>query len=291
MLDRAEALLPVVRGSVPPLKATNPALIAMLFLENSTRTRCSFQTAAYRLGHQAMLLGSSGTSLSKGESFLDTAKTIAAMGVDAIVVRTSQAGGPALLTEHLACPILNAGDGRNEHPTQALLDALALRGRLGDLAGRTIVIVGDITNSRVARSNVWCLSALGASIVLCGPPPLLPQAFEALAPERCLITDNLDDALARADAVMMLRVQRERGGARSIGKDYATAFGLTDARAANLGSTVPILHPGPANKGVEIGSGAYDDASRSLIQEQVTCGVAIRMAAIERAVGTKSDWD
>ena len=285
LLNRAEALLPIARGTVASLSSDAPAVIAMMFLEDSTRTRCSFETAAYRLGHQTVLLGSSGSSISKGESFLDTAETIASMGVDAIVVRTSYAGGAAMLASHLACPVLSAGDGRNEHPTQALLDALTLRGRLGDLTGRTIVIVGDIANSRVARSNIWCLSALGASILLCGPPPLVPESMAALAPGHCSRCEHLDEALAQADGVMMLRVQRERGAARSIGVDYATAFGLSEARAARLDPAVPVLHPGPANKGVEIAAEVYGDPQRSLVREQVTGGVAVRMAVIERSLG------
>jgi aspartate carbamoyltransferase catalytic subunit len=160
-----------------------------------------------------------------------------------------------------------------------------LRGRLGDLSGRTILIVGDIVNSRVARSNIWCLSALGASIVLCGPPPLVPESMEALAPGQCSRCESLDEALAHADGVMMLRVQRERGAARSIGTDYATSFGLSEARAAQLDPAVPVLHPGPANTGVEIAAGVYRDPARSLVREQVTCGVAVRMAVLERALG------
>lgn len=284
LLDRAEAFLPIVQGEEPPVPATRPAFIANLFLEASTRTRCSFEVAAHRLGHTSVLLGPSGTSITKGESFLDTARTLDAMGVDAIVVRTTLAGGAAAMAKAVGCPIINAGDGRNEHPTQALLDALALRGRLGDLEGRTILIVGDILNSRVARSNIWCLAALGARITLCGPAPLVPGTMMALAPDAISISDDLDAVLPEADAVMMLRVQRERGAGASIGEDYATAYGLTLARANRLDRRVPVLHPGPANKGVEIAAEVHEDPERSLVLWQVACGVAVRMAVLARAV-------
>lgn len=281
LLDRASSLLPVVRREAPPLKADRPAIVANLFFENSTRTRCSFEVAAWRLGHSSVTLGSSGTSMNKGETLQDTAQTIAAMGVDAIVVRCSESGGAAKIQEWTDLPVINAGDGRNEHPTQGLLDALALKERLGALEGRKILIVGDIANSRVARSNIFGLSTLGAQIVLLGPPALLPESMVQLAPGAVTIQQNLDEALLEADAVMMLRVQRERGAADSIGADYREAYGLTVDRADRLDAGVPILHPGPSNRGVEIDDAVHDDPDRSIIRTQVTCGVAVRMAVLE----------
>ena len=281
LLDRARSLLGVVRGEKPPMRPDRPAVVANLFFESSTRTRCSFEVAAWRLGHAPVTLGSSGTSMSKGETLADTARTIAAMGVNAIVVRCSESGGAAKILEVTGGPVVNAGDGRNEHPTQGLLDALALQERLGALEGRKILIVGDIANSRVARSNIFGLSALGAQIVLIGPPALVPESMIELAPGSVTIQHDFDQALPEADALMMLRVQRERGASSSIGADYRTAYGLTADRAAQLDEEVPILHPGPSNRGVEIDDVVHDDPDRSLIGFQVTCGVAVRMAVLE----------
>ena len=181
-------------------------------------------------------------------------------------------------------PVINAGDGRNEHPTQGLLDALALQHRLGALEGRTVLIVGDIDNSRVARSNVHGLTALGCRVLLVGPPTLVSERMCELVPGSVEVGHDLDAALPRADAVMMLRIQRERGASRAIGTDYRTSYGLTRDRANRLGEGVPILHPGPSNRGVEIDDEVHDDPDRSLIRFQVAAGVAVRMAALERAI-------
>ena len=281
LLDRASSLLPVVRGEEPPLELDSHAIVGLLFFENSTRTRCSFEVATRRLGLYPMALSSAGSSISKGETLADTARTIKSMGVEVIVARCSESGGAAKILEATGGPVINAGDGRHEHPTQGLLDALALQERLGSLEGKSILIVGDIANSRVARSNIHGLSALGAQIVLVGPPALVPEAMAELAPGAITIHHDLDDALPQADAVMTLRVQLERGGGEAIGSDYRKAYGLTEDRAARLGADVPVLHPGPSNRGVEIDDAVHDDPQRSLISTQVTCGVAVRMAVLE----------
>ena len=288
LLAHAGSLLPVVRGESPPLVEENPAVVGLLFFENSTRTRCSFEVAAYRLGHHPLTLTSSGSSISKGETLADTARTIDAMGVQAIVVRCSESGGAALIQEATGGPVINAGDGRNEHPTQGLLDALALQEHLGDLEGKTILIAGDIANSRVARSNIHGLDALGAQILLVGPQALVPESMVALAPKSVRVMHDIDEALPMADAVMALRVQRERGGGDAMGGDYRKAYGLTVERAARLEANVPVMHPGPSNRGVEIDDLVHDDPQRSLITLQVTCGVAVRMAIMQRALGITS---
>ena len=283
ILDRAESLLPVVReGAASPVPERR-AMIGLLFLENSTRTRCSFEVAVGRLGHQPVVLTGRGSSLDKGESLVDTAANLAAMGLDVLVIRSAIAGGATLVAKNIGIPVVNAGDGRHEHPTQALLDASMLRARLGSLAGKRVLIVGDILNSRVARSNIHALTAMGATVVLVGPPPLLPWTFAELGPG-VEVTHDLDGVLESADAVMMLRIQLERDAGRAVASDYRFAFGLTVDRLARLGPDVPILHPGPMNRGVEIDDAASADIARSSILEQVTRGVAVRMAIIDRAL-------
>ena len=284
ILDRARHLLPIATGEAAGFVAKRPSVIANMFLEDSTRTRCSFEVSAYRLGHSCVNLTSSGSSVSKGESLADTARTIAAMGVAAIVLRCRESGGASLVEKVTGLPVINAGDGRHEHPTQGLLDLLALRQHFGDLEGRKVLIVGDITNSRVARSNIYGLSAMGAKVHLVGPSTLVSSSMMKLSPKTVTMGNNLDSALLGADAVMMLRVQRERGASKSIGSDYRSRFGMTVERAEKLASGVPILHPGPSNRGFEIDDQVHDDPSRSLVSLQVTCGVAVRMAILERAL-------
>jgi aspartate carbamoyltransferase catalytic subunit len=283
ILDRADALLPVVRDGVALPDPPRSAVIGLLFLENSTRTRCSFEVATRRLGHQPIVLTGRGSSLDKGESLVDTAANLAAMGLDALVIRSAIAGGADLVARTIGIPVVNAGDGRHEHPTQALLDVSTLRARLGSLAGKRVLIVGDILNSRVARSNIHALMALGATVVLVGPPPLLPWTFAELGPG-VEVAHDLDGVLGSADAVMMLRIQLERDAGRAVASDYRFAFGLTAERLERLRPDVPILHPGPMNRGVEIDDAAAADIARSSILEQVTRGVAVRMAIIDRAL-------
>lgn len=286
LLDRAERLLPAAVGDAPAEERLRGRVIANIFFEDSTRTRVSFEIAAKRLGAEVVNLGAAGSSASKGETLVDTARNIEAMGVDAIVMRTSISGGAALVAKAVACPVINAGDGRHEHPTQALLDALTLRIRLGELQGRRIAIVGDIANSRVARSNAHLLVALGAHVVAVGPPALIPVGFDQIAagPGSITISHDLDSIIHDLDAIMMLRVQMERAAGGAISPDYRSAFGLTQDRRAKLRRGVPILHPGPVNRGTEIDDAVADDPEASVILAQVSCGVAARMAVLLRAL-------
>lgn len=286
LIDRAEQLLPAAVGEAPAEQRLRGRVVANIFFEDSTRTRVSFEIAAKRLGADVVNLGAAGSSTSKGETLVDTARNIEAMGVDAIVMRTSISGGAALVAKAVDCPVINAGDGRHEHPTQALLDALALRLRLGSLAGRRVAIVGDIANSRVARSNAHLLVALGAHVVAVGPPALIPAGFESLATGKgsISISHDLDAIIGEIDAIMMLRVQTERAAGGGISPDYRSSFGLTVERRQRLRPDAPILHPGPVNRGVEIDDAVADDAKASLILTQVSCGVASRMAVLLRAL-------
>lgn len=286
LLERAERLLPAAIGEANAEERLRGRVVANIFFEDSTRTRVSFEIAAKRLGASVVNLGASGSSASKGESLVDTARNIEAMGVDAIVVRTSISGGAALVADAVACPVINAGDGRHEHPTQGLLDVLTLTLRFGELAGKRVAIVGDIANSRVARSTTHALVALGAHVVIVGPPALVPVGFDHLARGAGSITisHDLDSILPEVDAIIMLRVQMERAAAGGIAPDYRTAYGLTAARRRALRSGAAILHPGPVNRGVEIDDSVADDPTDSLILTQVSCGVAARMAVLLRAL-------
>lgn len=286
LLDAAEAHLPVAERKAPPLSTLSGALVAQLFFEDSTRTRLSFEAAVARLGGRSISLSESGSSASKGESFLDTALNVEALGVDALVVRTALSGGPQLLARQLRCSILNAGDGRHEHPTQGLLDCLTIRRALGRIAGLKVAIVGDIANSRVARSALHALTTLGAHVRLVGPPTLLPASFKLVAKnhDRVSIAHELDSNLGELDAIMMLRIQLERAAGAAIASDYRIQFGLTRERASRLADHCVVLHPGPVNRGVEVDDDVADDARRSLILRQVTHGVAVRMAVLEHCL-------
>jgi aspartate carbamoyltransferase catalytic subunit len=292
-LDAAEAMLPFAAGQAKhpgsPLAGT---IIANIFFEDSTRTRVSFEVAAKRLGGEVTNLGASGSSASKGETLLDTARNIEAMGVDAIVVRSSISGGAAMLARHLEVPVINAGDGRHEHPTQGILDLLTMRrhfvaaGAGRDLRGRRVAIVGDIANSRVARSATHGLVALGAEVLLVGPPTLVSRDFEGLAkgPGSITVGHDLDGVLKSLDAIMLLRIQMERAAGSGISPDYRGMYGLTEVRAARLPERCAVLHPGPVNRGVEIDDAVADDPRWSRILPQVTAGVATRMAVLEACV-------
>jgi aspartate carbamoyltransferase catalytic subunit len=291
LLESAAGFLPVVTGDEPAADQLAGRIVANLFLENSTRTRVSFTVAARRLGATTVDLLGSTSSASKGESLVDTARNIAAMGIDAIVVRCSASGGAHLIAEHVDVPVINAGDGRCEHPTQGLLDTLALTESMGtlDLRERTIGIVGDIGNSRVARSAAYAMTALGADVIMIGPPGFVSSSFESLTyglggEDRGEIhmCHDLDAALPALDAVMMLRVQFERGSA--ITSDYSGQYGLNAARADRLPEHALVLHPGPVNRGLEI-EPEVADGPRSLIMQQVKCGVAARMAVLLEQLG------
>ncbi|MFL5328277.1 MAG: aspartate carbamoyltransferase catalytic subunit [Gemmataceae bacterium] len=256
------------------------ALVANIFYEPSTRTRTSFSLAARRLGADVVDFSTAGSSTSKGESFLDTAKTIEAMGVDIIVVRHSSSGAPHLLARNLKSAIINAGDGAHEHPTQALLDLFTIQRRMGKIPGLTVGIVGDIAHSRVARSNIFGLKKLGANVVVCGPPTLMPPGIEALGVR---VACRLDDILGECDVFNLLRLQTERqqtGLIPSLG-EYAALYCMTAERLAKAKSDALVLAPGPINRGVEITS-EVADGPRSAILEQVSHGLAVRMAVLNR---------
>lgn len=255
-------------------------VIVNAFFENSTRTVLSFAIAAHRLGADVVSLQADKSSVKKGETLEDTARTLGAMRPDAIVIRHGRSGAAADVATLIDCPVINAGDGTNEHPTQALLDAATLRRRFGQLAGLTIAICGDIRHSRVARSNAKLLRRLGATVRLAGPPMLMPEGIPAL---------SVDEAIEGADAVMMLRVQRERlddelGDAPG---EFLSRYGLTAERLARAAPNALVMHPGPVNRGVEIDGAIADDPQRSLILDQVEMGVAIRMACLDLLIGTR----
>src|SRR4051794_866587 len=251
ILDLAETYLGVGEGGKPKRDDLKGAVVANLFFEPSTRTRTSFGLAARRLGADTVDFSPGGSSLSKGESFIDTAKNIEAMGVDAVVVRHSSAGAPHLLARHLATGVVNAGDGAHEHPTQGLLDIFTIRRRLGRVAGLTVGLVGDIAHSRVARSNIYGLRTLGARVIVCGPPTLIPASITELGVE---VSHDLDDVLPRCDVINMLRIQfeRQRHGLFPSIAEYARLFGMNTARLKKSRRGLLILAPGPINRGVEI---------------------------------------
>ncbi|HHT49274.1 MAG TPA: aspartate carbamoyltransferase catalytic subunit [Firmicutes bacterium] len=273
LLTRPIKKLPTLRGKS----------IALMFYENSTRTRTSFETAGKILGADVTNFSVAQSSVNKGESLYDTAKTLQAMNVDLVVIRHASSGAAAFLAEQLKAGVINGGDGAHAHPTQALLDFFTLKERLGGIAGKKIVIVGDILHSRVARSNVLGLKKLGAEVVLVGPPTLLPPEMGYLGVKTSY---DLDRELPGADAVMGLRLQlerQERGLFPSV-REYHQLYGLTSERLAKTGKDTILLHPGPINRGVEISSELADSAC-SMIEEQVTNGVAVRMALIYLLMG------
>jgi aspartate carbamoyltransferase catalytic subunit len=284
ILARAKDFQPIQSQSLKKLDTLRGKMIVNLFYEASTRTRTSFEIAAKRLGADAVSITASGSSVSKGESLVDTLNTLAAMRPDAIVMRHAASGAPHFLARHLPTPIINAGDGTHEHPTQALLDARTILDRRGSLEGLRVAIIGDIAHSRVARSNVHLLSKFGVEIVLCGPASLLPQELAQLAPGVRLTTD-IRDAIRDADVVMMLRVQLERQHEAAFpASEYFKFYGL---RLEHLDLAKPdaiVMHPGPINRGRELSS-EVADFQRSVILNQVENGIAVRMAVLEKVIG------
>jgi aspartate carbamoyltransferase catalytic subunit len=255
------------------------------FFENSTRTLLSFEIAGKRLGADVVNMHAAQSSVKKGETLIDTAMTLNAMRVDAIVIRHGSSGAVQLIADKVACPVLNAGDGQHEHPTQALLDALALRHTLrargrNEFNGLVVTICGDILHSRVARSNILCLQALGAIVRVCAPPALMPARIEMLGVEAY---HDFNAALAGSEVVMMLRLQNERMEGQFVpsAREYRHLYGLTPERLARAAADAIVMHPGPMNRGVEIDSTVADLAGRSIITEQVEMGVAIRMACLD----------
>jgi len=251
-----------------------------MFFEASTRTQASFELAGKRLGADVMNMGLAASSIKKGETLIDTAMTLNAMHPDLLVVRHHASGAVALLSEKVNCAVLNAGDGRHEHPTQALLDALTIRRRKGRLQRLTIAICGDIANSRVARSNILCLNKMENRVRVIAPPTLLPAGIERFGVE---VFTDMEDGLAGCDVVMMLRIQNERlsGAAVASTREYFHRWGLTAEKLAIARPDAIVMHPGPMNRGVEIDAEVADDINRSVIQEQVEMGVAVRMAVME----------
>jgi aspartate carbamoyltransferase catalytic subunit len=285
ILDTAEELLAVAQRPIKKLPTLRGRTVVNLFFEDSTRTRISFEAAAKRLSADVINFSAKGSSVSKGESLKDTAMTLQAMGADAVVIRHHASGAPYRLA-HSAWTngaVINAGDGMHEHPTQALLDAFTMRRHLGDLAGKNITIVGDVLHSRVARSNALLLHTLGADVTLVAPPTLLPVGIENWP---VTTSYDLDSAVEKSDAVMMLRVQRERMNASYFpsAREYSRRYGLDQARMKRMPEHAIVMHPGPMNRGMEI-TADVADSGRSVIVEQVTNGVAVRMAVLYLLLG------
>ncbi|QKG72030.1 aspartate carbamoyltransferase catalytic subunit [Erythrobacter mangrovi] len=287
LLDEAEQWVALNREPTKHIDLLSGLTIINAFFENSTRTLLSFEIAGKRLGADVVNMHAAQSSVKKGETLIDTAITLNAMHADAIVIRHASSGATQLIADKVDCPVLNAGDGQHEHPTQALLDALALRHafrdrgeQAEDFTGLVVVICGDILHSRVARSNLLCLQALGATVRLCAPPALMPTGIEAMGAE---VFHDFDAALRGADVAMMLRLQTERMSGQFIpsAREYHHLYGLTKKRLAHAKPDTLVMHPGPMNRGVEIDSEVADLIDRSIITRQVEMGVAIRMAALD----------
>ncbi|MBO8141658.1 MAG: aspartate carbamoyltransferase catalytic subunit [Firmicutes bacterium] len=287
ILDTAAACKDIFRRAVKKLPTLRGQVMVNLFYEPSTRTRTSFELAGKWMSADVVNIAVPSSSVVKGESVTDTARTLAALGADIVVIRHPAAGVPAMLARSVGAAVINAGDGMHEHPTQALLDIFTIRECRGTLAGLHVLIVGDILHSRVARSNIWGLKRLGARVTVAGPPTLIPSGLERLGVG---VSHDLDRVLPRADVVNVLRIQRERqtSGLFPSLREYTRLFGLTRERLQLLKPDALILHPGPANVGVEIDREVMDDP-RARIEEQVTNGVAVRMAVLYLLMGGRQD--
>ncbi|SRR6056297_948595 len=283
LLDTAQQLKDATDGCRRKLSLLSGKTCANLFFENSTRTRNSFSLAAKRLGADTVEFSSGGSSVAKGETFVDTAKTIEAMGVDWVVARHATPGTPHLLSRELKCCVINAGDGPHEHPTQGLLDMLTIRQHRPSFAGLTVALVGDIAHSRTARSNIWGLRKLGAHVIICGPATLVSRRWEELGFE---VAHRLDDILPRCDVLNLLRVQFERQATRPFPSihEYAALYAMNGERMSRSKDDILIMAPGPINRGVEI-TPEVADGPHSVILEQVTNGIAVRMAALWLSIG------
>ncbi|MCS7032530.1 MAG: aspartate carbamoyltransferase catalytic subunit [Phycisphaerae bacterium] len=278
VLDTAESFKEVSTRSVKKVPSLRGRVVVNAFFEDSTRTRTSFSLAAQRLSADVIDFSEKGSSVSKGETLIDTARNIEAMGIDILVIRHAAAGAADLLSRKLSCSVINAGDGAHEHPTQGLLDLYTIRERFGRIEGLKVAVVGDIVNSRVARSDLWGLKKLGAEVILVGPPTLLPRSFEQLGARVC---HRLDDVIGEVDVVQMLRVQNERMKSAQFPtvREFTHLFGLTWDRFQKCRKDVFIMHPGPMNRGVEIQSDIAD-GPQSGILKQVENGLAVRMAVL-----------
>lgn len=280
VLDLAETYAAQNRSSAKYQNVLFGRTVVNLFYENSTRTRTSFELAGTRLGADVINMQTQASSVQKGETLIDTAMTLNAMHLDVLVVRHPDSGAVKLLSEKVNCAVVNAGDGSNEHPTQALLDALTIRRNKGRLAGLVVAICGDILHSRVARSNIYLLGSMGAEVRLVGPRTLIPSGVDQLG---VAVHHNMRQGLDGADVVMMLRIQNERMSGNFIPsvREYFHFYGLDREKLSHAKPDAVVMHPGPMNRGVEIDSDVADDISRSLIREQVEMGVAVRMACLD----------
>jgi len=283
ILNTAEPFKEISERTIKKVPALRGSTIVNLFFENSTRTRISFEFAEKRLSADTVNVSSSGSSVAKGETLVDTARNLEAMRIDMVVIRHSASGAAQFLAERIESNVINAGDGTHEHPTQGLLDLLTLRGHFGTLEGRRVCICGDVLHSRVARSNIWGLKKLGAQVGVCGPRSLLPNAVSELGVE---VFDRIEAAIEWAEALNVLRLQLERMQAGYIPslREYNRVFGVTRERLERAPRDILILHPGPMNRGVEIDSDVAD-GPHSVILEQVTNGVAVRMAVLYLLAG------
>ncbi|MES2123743.1 MAG: aspartate carbamoyltransferase catalytic subunit [Gemmatimonadota bacterium] len=288
ILDTAEPFKEVSERAIKKVPALRGKTIVNLFFEASTRTRISFEFAEKRLSADTVNVQSAGSSVSKGETLVDTARNLEAMRIDMVVIRHGSSGAAQFLGDRIRSNVINAGDGKHEHPTQALLDLLTLRDRLGRIEGLKVCIVGDVLHSRVARSNIWGLTRLGAEVAVCGPPTLLPSHVEELGVR---VFRRVEEAIEWADALNVLRLQLERMQAGFIPslREYNRVFGVTTEKLARAPKELLILHPGPMNRGVEIDSDVAD-GEHSVILPQVTNGVAVRMAVLYLLAGGAPDW-
>ncbi len=285
VLDTAAGFRDVIGRDIKKVPALRGKTTVNLFFEPSTRTRTSFELAAKRLSTDVINFSVPTSSVVKGESLIDTALTVQALGADFIIIRHSSSGVPHLLAKNLRVSVINAGDGTNEHPTQALLDAFTIREKKGKVEGLTVAIVGDIAHSRVAKSNIYCLQRLGARVRLIGPPTLIPKEFHEMGVE---VFHNMEEGMKGVEVLMMLRIQMERQGKGFFPstEEYSRNWGLTPARLALAEDDVIVMHPGPMNRGIEIAS-EIADGPKSVILEQVTNGIAVRMAVLYLLAGVK----
>jgi aspartate carbamoyltransferase catalytic subunit len=289
ILDAAEAFIEVSRRPVRKVPTLRGKTVINMFFEASTRTRTSFELAGKRLSADVVNISSSGSSVTKGESLLDTCRTVAAMQPDIVVIRHAASGAPALVARNVGCSVINGGDGAHEHPTQALLDAFAIRRAFGTLKGLKVAIVGDISHSRVARSNAALLKLFGSEVRFCGPHTLMPAAAETLGVK---VFHRLSDALKGVDVIMLLRIQKERleGPLLPSMREYSRSYGVSQRHLSLASERAIVMHPGPMNRGVEIHP-ALADSERSVILDQVEAGVAVRMAVLyllAKEVGAKT---
>jgi aspartate carbamoyltransferase catalytic subunit len=297
LMETADSMKEVLGREVPRVPTLRGRTVVTLFYEASTRTRASFELAGKALGADVINVAAGGSSVEKGESLIDTVRTLQAVGADVLVMRHGSSGAPYLVAQHVRSSVINAGDGWHAHPTQALLDLYTMRAHLGDVRGRKVVIVGDIAHSRVARSNIWLLANAGAEVTVCAPPTLLPHGLrpgdppceEPGALPRVSVETDLDAAIAGAEVVMALRLQKERmsGGLLPSLREYATLYQLNERRLARAATGALVMHPGPMNEGIEISPGVAGSL-QSVIEEQVTNGVAVRMAVLLLLCGRKS---